>query len=110
MPLNFSFDDKIHDFLPQPLVNQIIQNKKTVDAILLSHPHIDHYGLISELPEKVPVYCGKASVKMMRATMLMNPKLGLPVNLNTFTQKNHLIIDGVWILPRVLPVGDRFIL
>ena len=46
LPLNFSFDDKIHDFLPQPLVNQIIQNKKTVDAILLSHPHIDHYGLI----------------------------------------------------------------
>lgn len=39
-----------------------------VDGVLISHPHQDHYGLLEELPQHWPVYCGEAAGKLMRMT------------------------------------------
>jgi ribonuclease J len=42
-------------FLPQ--IKGVYDNEPTqVDAILLSHPHQDHYGLLSYINPKIPVY------------------------------------------------------
>lgn len=41
---------------------------RPVNGVLLSHPHQDHYGLLEELPPDWPVYCGKASEKLIRLT------------------------------------------
>lgn len=41
---------------------------RPVDGVLLSHPHQDHYGLLDELPAAWPVFCGKASEKLIRLT------------------------------------------
>lgn len=39
-----------------------------VDAILLSHPHQDHYGLLNELPADWPVHCGPACETLVKLT------------------------------------------
>jgi ribonuclease J len=39
-----------------------------MDAVLLSHPHQDHYGLLGELPACWPVHCGGACEKLVRLT------------------------------------------
>jgi ribonuclease J len=39
-----------------------------VDAILLSHPHQDHYGLLNELPADWPVHCGAACETQVKLT------------------------------------------
>lgn len=39
-----------------------------VEGVLLSHPHQDHYGLLDELPAAWPVFCGRASERLIRLT------------------------------------------
>jgi ribonuclease J len=49
------------------LPDSLVQNG-TVDGILISHPHQDHYGLLEEAPNHWPVYCGEATGKLIRMT------------------------------------------
>jgi ribonuclease J len=46
------------------------------DGLLISHPHQDHYGLLSEVPGHWPVYCGAATGKLIRLTTGI---LGTPI-------------------------------
>lgn len=39
-----------------------------VDALLISHPHQDHFGLIESVGSKVPVYIGQVSEDLINAT------------------------------------------
>jgi len=39
-----------------------------VDALVISHPHQDHYGLLRELPPSWPVWSGQAAEILMRMT------------------------------------------
>jgi len=50
------------------LVPSTLDTTAPVDAVLLSHPHQDHYGLLGELPTHWPVHCGAACEKLVRLT------------------------------------------
>jgi ribonuclease J len=50
------------------------------DAVIISHPHQDHYGLISELPNNVPVYMGMLAKELLDATRILEK----PLHSNTF--------------------------
>ncbi len=41
--------------------------EKKVDAIFLSHAHLDHYGYLSMVHRDVPVYCGETTERLMAA-------------------------------------------
>ena len=43
------------------------QSQKTVDAVIISHPHQDHYGLIDQIAVDVPVYIGTTALKLIKA-------------------------------------------
>lgn len=45
-------------------------NNKKIDAILISHPHQDHFGEITTVETTIPIYCGKLSKDLMNATKL----------------------------------------
>ncbi len=54
----------------QPLSGEQVTlspSQKTVDAVVISHPHQDHYGLISQIPVDVPVYIGITAEKLIKA-------------------------------------------
>jgi ribonuclease J len=40
----------------------------SVDALVLSHPHQDHHGLLQDLPSAWPVWCGAAAEELIRLT------------------------------------------
>jgi len=51
------------------------------DAVLISHPHQDHFGLIDRLDPKVPVYIGELGKKLIDATRIL---LGKDLHINDF--------------------------
>jgi len=51
------------DLLPKTL-----DVRRPAAAVLISHPHQDHYGLLEETPAGWPVFCGAATEKLIRMT------------------------------------------
>lgn len=45
-----------------------LDDEKPVNAILLSHPHQDHYGLFPYVRKDIPVYLGEDTDKILRAS------------------------------------------
>ncbi len=45
-----------------------------VEAVVLSHAHIDHSMCISLLNRKIPVYCGETTLAILKALSEMRPK------------------------------------
>ena len=52
---------------------QGVDSEKPVDAILISHPHQDHYGLIGFLRTDIPVYLGEEAHKVIEVSDLFLP-------------------------------------
>jgi ribonuclease J len=54
------------------------ETKKT-DALLISHAHLDHYGLINYVGKHVPVYLGEATHEIIKISEMFNPRnISLP--------------------------------
>jgi len=51
------------------------------DAVLISHPHQDHFGLIDALDPGIPVFIGELGIKLINATRML---LGNPLHTNDF--------------------------
>jgi len=47
---------------------ETLDTDSPVDALIISHPHQDHYGLLVDLPSGWPVWCGAAAESLMRLT------------------------------------------
>jgi len=45
-------------------------NKKMIDGVLISHPHIDHYGFFPYLNKDICFYLGKATKKIIDLTVI----------------------------------------
>jgi ribonuclease J len=54
------------------------------DAVLISHPHQDHYGLIANLDPAVPVYLGEIACQMIAAARTFTGKAPLKNNFRHF--------------------------
>jgi ribonuclease J len=55
--------------------------KNRVDALLISHPHQDHYGLMGNIDKSVPVFIGQVSLDLITATKIF---LGEPLPTGNF--------------------------
>jgi len=47
-----------------------IKIDNNIDAILISHPHQDHFGEIVNIKDNTPIYCGELSLDLMNATKI----------------------------------------
>lgn len=46
------------------------ENEPSIDAVLLSHPHLDHYGYLKYLKDDIPIICGEATKTIIIAKEL----------------------------------------
>ena len=102
LPLDFDCNEKIESFLPQSLFQILHQGGKAIDGVLLSHPHLDHYGLAGQLPASILVYCGKASWDLINATARFSPnKFSLP-NVEHFEAWQNFQLGNFTITPYLM--------
>jgi ribonuclease J len=90
LPLDYS-DDKFvvpksykqpRNYFPSnashvPKVPGLFQAGPPVDAILISHAHADHAGLLNHADPKIPVYCTQGTSKMLMAGSIFARQVGL---------------------------------
>lgn len=71
------------------------------DAVIISHPHQDHYGLIENLPADMPVYIGKLARNLLDATCIFR---GVPLRANNFQpfEKKQQFMIGDFKITRYL--------
>ncbi len=77
-------------------------SRLAVDAVLISHPHQDHFGLMASLPPGTPIYMGKLARRLIDATQVFlgkdryaldfrDFKAWQPFTLGEFTITPHLV-------------------
>jgi ribonuclease J len=49
-----------------PRVTGLVDGDRSLVGVVLSHAHPDHYGLVGEIDETVPVYAGAATTRILR--------------------------------------------
>lgn len=56
------------DVSDRALLPDTLDTRSPVAALVISHPHQDHYGLLSALPAEWPIWCGGPTEALMRVT------------------------------------------
>ena len=46
---------------------------QTIDAIVISHPHMDHYGFMGFVRDDIPVYIGHAANELIKISNIFTP-------------------------------------
>jgi ribonuclease J len=77
-------------------------SRLAADAVLVSHPHQDHFGLMASLPPRTPIYIGKLARNLIDATQAFlgrdryalafhDLKAWQPFTIGAFTITPHLV-------------------
>jgi len=61
-----------------------VEIKDNIDAILISHPHQDHFGEIENVENTTPIYCGELSLELMNAIKIFTGNEILENNFQLF--------------------------
>ena len=72
------------------------------DAVLISHPHQDHFGLIEALDHDIPVYMGELSKNLINATRMLLGIALLKNEIQYFKAWQSFIIGDFTITPYLM--------
>lgn len=97
-PLTARWDQQV----PLPGVPGLASPDPSLLAVLISHPHLDHYGLASGLTVDVPIYLGEEAARLLDAASFFSPISGrlrwtghlrdrLPLELGPFVVTPYLV-------------------
>jgi ribonuclease J len=68
-------------------------------ALLISHPHLDHYGLAVDLPVDVPIYLGAEAARLLEAAAFFSPLSGALPCAGHFVDRTSFEIGPFTITP-----------
>ncbi|MBF0316321.1 MAG: MBL fold metallo-hydrolase [Oligoflexia bacterium] len=74
-------------------------NDSSVSAVLLSHPHLDHFGFLGYIHESIPVYAGEAAKKIIDVSRDFTPQKVDIKNYRPLSDLAILEFDGFRITP-----------
>jgi ribonuclease J len=88
-----------------PEVNDLYRDgeEPPIDAVILSHAHIDHSMCISLLNRNIPVYCGETTLAILQTLSEMRPK-GFEndlegIQFRTFRTGDKIDFEGIQLEP-----------
>lgn len=74
-------------------------NDKKIDAVVISHPHQDHFGKIESIDATIPVYCGALSKELMNGTKIFTGSSVFINHFCTFKAWEPFFIKDIKITP-----------
>jgi len=75
---------------------------KTIDAILISHSHLDHYGFLKYVHPDIPIYMSKGAKQMIKISDVFTPNRIGPINAKTIDKDKKIKIGEFAITPYVV--------
>jgi ribonuclease J len=57
--------DSHEDEASLPQISGLVTSDESLLGILISHAHLDHWGLVPAITESVPIYCGEATERIV---------------------------------------------
>lgn len=74
-------------------------SRMVVDAVLVSHPHQDHFGLMASLPPGTPIYIGRLARSLIDATQVFIGKDRYALDFHYFKPWQSFTIGDFTITP-----------
>lgn len=81
-----------------PEIPLTLDVSRPVDAVIVSHPHQDHYGLLKGLPESWPVWSGAPAEALMRMTAAVH-RTSLPQTFHNYESGTPFEVGPFLITP-----------
>lgn len=82
-----------------PDIKDLYKSNNTIEAVILSHPHMDHYGLMNYIDTEIPIFMGEDTFKILKASnYFLSKKNRIDTMLShaeTFTKERFCIGDFV---------------
>lgn len=108
-------------FVPLPEVPGLAAGDPSILAVLISHGHQDHWGLIDQVHPSIPRYVGRGAADVLRAAQFWGPGIDLhesghfvdrePLTLGPFVITPYLVDhSGFDAYAFVIEAGDRRIM
>ena len=96
-----SVSDLVKDKTLPDMKGLYASDEQPVDAVLISHPHLDHYGLGEFVNKEIPFYIGKSANDFINITrMFSRDKKGLKIHKpNFYKHKTSFRIGDIDITP-----------
>lgn len=69
------------------------------DAVIISHAHIDHYGLLQYINRQIPIYLSKGSEKLIKVSQLFKIINSFPINTRSFAMYKVFGVGDIQIKP-----------
>jgi len=73
--------------------------EKQIDAILISHSHLDHYGFLKYVHPDIPIYMSKGAERMVKISDIFTPNKVGSVNAQTIDKGKKVKIGDFVITP-----------
>lgn len=67
-----------------PMIDSIYEDSTNLpDGLLLSHSHLDHYGLLAHICKSIPIFCSKGTKKILEIAHFFGQSQFEPKSVNT---------------------------
>ena len=74
LDVGWPLDQELNADPPLPLVPGLAEGDDPgLLGVLISHPHLDHWGLLSKVHPDVPVFIGEDAARILRESMFFSP-------------------------------------
>ena len=82
-----------------PSIDGLYTGKSQIDGILLSHSHIDHYGLLKYINKGIPVNMGEATSKIIEINNIFLNDVTHIKNPKYFNKSQKFVIGDISVTP-----------
>src|SRR3954451_10068847 len=102
-PLSAGHDEDV----PLPDVRGLAGEQSDLLGVVLSHAHLDHYGLLAQVAPTVPVFAGQATADILREASFFSPA-GIELQLAAVLRDREPLHVGPFTLTPLLADHSAF--